>query len=744
MKDNGSLGRSIEILGSQERNLRSVSCSFPLYEISLISGPSGAGKTSLGVTTLAAEGAARTALLRDPIKWLELPRPRVSEIRHLPPVVTLPPAFRAGKDHSIGSWLGIQSRLRYAWDQRIRYCPRCASALRHGDPESVAKTLLENLDPSTGELLTVLALFATVDEARAAGLGRGFSSLWLDGRLLPAEEAYPIEPVQQIGVVVDRLTQKKEPDPRLVDALRSAEQLGTIGYGVTVDRKSVQPWSRSGNCDRCGFKGRELLPSDLRLLDSITSPRTLELDPCQWWGIPLSEWSTADIGTLRAALTHTSGVPDEILNTLQLSVLLGLGHLPLGRAVSDLSYGEQARLRLQQALIPGTRGRLLILDEPLRGLHPSDQAEVLRCLEATRDSGNTIVLIDHHSSARTTSDWEVALGPDAGAGGGAVVYEGPPLQQPTVLLLRRERRAEATATIQFKGLINRNGEPLSGEIPANRITVVSGVSGSGKSSFLFELLLPAVHDALKGLSSFVTIPPQIKRVGVLPNRDRGATRRSIVATLAGVYEPIRTWYGMLPLAKARGYSAQTYTIGRSTKASAACRGCRGLGVEEDSGQSCKACGGKRFTPSTLDVRWKGRSITELLQTTASEVLELGAAIPSIRNPLQALCELGLGYLQLGQPSVTLSSGEWQRIRLARELSVSSLSTLFLLDEPSCGLSDGEIVKLHALLERLITEQHTIILIEHDQRLIEAADWLLEFGPGAGAFGGRLVRCGALA
>ena len=447
---------------------------------------------------------------------------------------------------------------------------------------------------------------------------------------------------------------------------------------------------------------------------------------------------------------------------------VGLGYLALERLSATLSGGEAQRIRLATQVGSGLVGVLYILDEPSIGLHRRDNDKLIRTLKALRDLGNTLVVVEHDESTIRSSDWVVDLGPGAGRQGGEVIYSGPLDEllkcnesltarylnkELKVYPLPNQRSAKDRKVLKVTGAGEHNLKNINVEIPLGLFVCVTGVSGSGKSTLIQDILYPALlrkiykRKVKAGLYKTIEGHQFIDNVIVVDQSPIGRTPRSNPATYTGVYSYIRDIFSQLPDAKLRGYSPGRFSFNVE---GGRCHACSGDGIKKiemhflpDVYIRCDVCQGKRFNEQTLEVRYKGRSIADVLDMTVEEARELFANIPRIKNILDTLYEVGLGYVQLGQSATTLSGGEAQRVKLSSELSKRSTgNTLYLLDEPTTGLHFADVDKLLLVLHRLVDKGNTVIVIEHNLDVIKSCDYIIDLGPDGGDEGGRVVICGS--
>ncbi|MBV8052521.1 MAG: excinuclease ABC subunit UvrA [Acidobacteriaceae bacterium] len=456
----------------------------------------------------------------------------------------------------------------------------------------------------------------------------------------------------------------------------------------------------------------------------------------------------------------------EIVERLQFLNAVGLGYISLDRSAATLSGGEGQRIRLATQIGSKLRGVLYVLDEPSIGLHHRDNDRLLRSLEQLRDLGNTVLVVEHDEETIRRSDYVIDLGPGAGRHGGELVAHGTPeeimqvtqsltgayISGRTQIEMLPERRKANGLGITILGARENNLKNLDVTFPLGVMTVVTGVSGSGKSTLVNDILYRALAKTLyrsreqpgehKGISGAENIDKVIR----IDQSPIGRTPRSNPATYTGVFAQIRDLYAMLPESRERGYKPGRFSFNVS---GGRCEACQGEGQRRiemnflpDVYVVCEVCGGKRYNQETLAVRYKGYSIADLLEMPVSDALPILENIPQVKQKLQTLVDVGLGYIHLGQSSVTLSGGEAQRIKLARELSKRQTGkTLYLLDEPTTGLHFDDVRKLLDVLHRLTDLGNTVIIIEHNLDVIRNADWIIDLGPEGGEDGGRIVAQG---
>jgi excinuclease ABC subunit A len=457
----------------------------------------------------------------------------------------------------------------------------------------------------------------------------------------------------------------------------------------------------------------------------------------------------------------------EIRERLRFLNDVGLDYLTMSRNSGTLSGGESQRIRLASQIGSGLTGVLYVLDEPSIGLHQRDNARLLDTLKHLRDLGNTVIVVEHDEDAILQADHVVDIGPAAGIHGGNIIAEGKPAEimaNPNSLtgqylsgsmgiaLPAERRKSKKGKRIKVVGARGNNLRNVTAEIPLGTFTAVTGVSGGGKSTFLIETLFkaasrrimgsrehPAEHDGIEGLEF-------LDKVIDIDQSPIGRTPRSNPATYTGAFTPIRDWFAGLPEAKARGYQPGRFSFNVK---GGRCEACQGDGVIKiemhflpDVYVTCDVCHGKRYNRETLDVTFKGKSIADVLDMTVEEGVDFFAAVPAVRDKMETLKKVGLGYIHIGQQATTLSGGEAQRIKLAKELSRKATGkTLYILDEPTTGLHFHDVAKLLEVLHELVDQGNTVVVIEHNLEVIKTADWVLDLGPEGGDGGGQLVASG---
>jgi len=597
------------------------------------------------------------------------------------------------------------------------------------------------------------------------GLGPGSSSQNLIHGLQLVAEAYGLDlgtPFEKLPERIQNLLLYGEPG-------RGGKTgfYGVIGHlkqnleGSTSDnyRDYLLDFMSATECPVC--QGQRLRPESLAV-------KVSGMSIADFTGLPISRALGAAnrIKLTGRDETIAGRILQEIVERLEFLSAVGLGYLSLGRSAASLSGGEGQRIRLATQIGSKLRGVLYVLDEPSIGLHSRDNGRLLAALENLRDLGNTVLVVEHDEETIRRADYVIDLGPGAGRHGGELVASGTPAEimgapesltgayiagRQRIAMLAERRSANGKA-ITILGARQNNLKNLDVVFPLGVMTVVTGVSGSGKSTLVNDILYRALARQLyrsreePGTYKSIAGSELIDKVIRIDQSPIGRTPRSNPATYTGIFSLIRDFFAMLPEARERGYKPGRFSFNVS---GGRCEACQGEGQRRiemnflpDVYVQCEVCGGHRYNHETLSVRFNGHSIADLLEMPVTDVLQILENIPQVRQKLQTLVDVGLGYIHLGQSAVTLSGGEAQRIKLARELSKRQTGkTLYLLDEPTTGLHFDDVRKLLDVLHRLTDLGNTVIIIEHNLDVIRNADWILDLGPEGGEEGGRIVAQG---
>ena len=528
-------------------------------------------------------------------------------------------------------------------------------------------------------------------------------------------------------------------------------------------RKEIERYMTSLPCQSC--QGQRLRPEALAVTineSTIMNVTELSIRACYQWTIDLSDNAVLT----ERQLSIASQILKEISARLEFLLNVGLDYLTLSRTASTLSGGEAQRIRLATQIGSGLMGVLYVCDEPSIGLHPADDDRLINTLKGLRDVGNTVLIVEHDEAIMRAADHIVDLGPGAGEHGGQIVASGTPkkvmsntksltgqyLSGKKKIAIPTHRRTTNGSSITIKGASQNNLKNIDIEIPLGIFVCITGVSGSGKSTLINEILHKKLAQHFYGSRDR---PGSFEEIDGIDNLDKvvnidqspiGRTPRSNPATYTGTFTPIRELFSQVPEARSRGYKPGRFSFNVKGGRCEACSGDGQINIEmqflPDVSVPCEECDGNRYNREALEILYRGFSIADVLSMTVTEAVELFSNIPRISNKLQTLKDVGLGYIKLGQPATQLSGGEAQRVKLATELSKRATGqTLYILDEPTTGLSFEDCAHLLKVMHRVVDSGNSVVLIEHHLDLIKNADWLIDMGPGAGDRGGEIVCVG---
>ena len=527
-------------------------------------------------------------------------------------------------------------------------------------------------------------------------------------------------------------------------------------------RDELEKFRGNQPCDSCNGKRlkNEALAVKVDNTD-ISDIARLSIADARQWFVDLGDKLTGQDSEIAARILK------EINERLGFLVNVGLGYLAMSRNSGTLSGGESQRIRLASQIGSGLTGVLYVLDEPSIGLHQRDNERLLSTLIRLRDLGNTVLVVEHDEEAILLADYVVDMGPGAGVHGGHVVAAGTPrdvMNSPESLtgkylsgelkigIPKTRRIAKKDRFIRVENATGNNLQGVTVKFPLGVMTCVTGVSGGGKSTLVLETLwkslarslhksreTPAPHKAIFGIEF-------LDKVVDIDQSPIGRTPRSNPATYTGAFTPIREWFAGLPEAKARGYALGRFSFNVKGGRCEACQGDGLIKIEmhflPDVYVTCDSCKGRRYNRETLEITWRGKSIADVLEMTVEEGVEYFKAVPSIREKLETMLRVGLGYVRIGQQATTLSGGEAQRVKLSKELSRRATGrTIYILDEPTTGLHFHDIAKLLEVLQELVDQGNTVIVIEHNMDVIKTADWIIDLGPEGGDGGGYIVAEG---
>ncbi len=529
--------------------------------------------------------------------------------------------------------------------------------------------------------------------------------------------------------------------------------------GSDYAKNEIEKYMVTKTCFRCG--GDRLNPQalavkiDKKSIIDVTNMNVVQIN--NWIdGLKLTEKEQA----------ISQSIFKEIKARLQFLINVGLDYLTLSRTASTLSGGEAQRIRLATQIGSGLMGVLYILDEPSIGLHPRDTGKLIETLKRLRDLGNSVLVVEHDEETIRSADHLIDVGPMAGVHGGRIIASGTPAEVAMVensitgaylsgrrkIEIPEKRRPMSDRILEIIGAKQNNLKNINVQIPLGMLVSVTGVSGSGKSSLINEILYPAVANKInrsslpEGKYKEIKGIENLDKVVVIDQSPIGRTPRSNPVTYTGVFSAIRELFATTPESKAKGYTAGRFSFNVKGGRCEACGGDGVLKIEmhflPDVYVTCDECGGKRYNKNTLEVKYKGKTINDVLNMTVEDALQFFYNLPSIKNKLQTLYDVGLGYITLGQPATTLSGGEAQRVKLATELSKRATGkTLYILDEPTTGLHTYDVEKLIGILQRLVSTGNSVVVIEHNLDFIKVSDHIIDIGPEGGERGGTIVATG---
>ncbi len=811
----------IHIKGAREHNLKNIDISLPRGAITVITGPSGSGKSSLAIDTIYAEGQRRyvESLSSYARQFLEqLQKPDVDFIEGLSPSIAIDQKTVSRSPRStLGTITEIYDYLRVLYTRLGKpYCYNCGSAISSQESQDIVRTIRSLPEGTRIQVLAPIVRDRKGNYRKELQEMRneGFVRARIDNEMADLTQDIILEKKKRhtIEIVIDRLIVKNSIDRQLraavetsfkyadtvtVNLLKEGRDIvfsrttACLKCGISYPEISPRFFSfnsKAGACSSCSGLGFENLFEDSTDLDEQNICRSCngfrlrkEALNVLFHGIHIGQFSSMSAGEAllflsKLALTEretilSSRILKEIRDRLSFLVRVGLGYLTMDRPSLTLSGGEAQRIRLATQMGSSLTGVLYVLDEPSIGLHSRDCVKLLESLSAIRDADNTVIIVEHDESTIRWADHIVDMGPGAGIRGGWVVAEGTPLQiqensssltgqylKGTLVVDVPSRKRVANDFIFIEGASEHNLRNINARIPLKVFTCITGVSGSGKSTLVLDILYRAAQKKLsRGKDGTVShLPPgKHKNITGLELLDHvisvdqspiGRTPRSNPATYTGIFSFIRNLFTLVPDAKIRGYSPARFSFNVPGGRCETCGGNGSMKVEmhflPDVYVVCDTCKGRRYNHETLEIRYKGKNIAEILDMTVSEALAFFEHIPQIKRKLEVLDDIGLGYIQLGQPATTLSGGEAQRVRLSRELSKkASVNTLYILDEPTTGLHFADIQKLLDVLNRLADRGNTVVVIEHNLDVIKSADHIIDLGPEGGENGGSIIAEG---
>ncbi|MFI7064413.1 hypothetical protein ACIBL3_25715 [Kribbella sp. NPDC050124] len=737
--------RVLDVHGAAEHNLRDVDVSFG-PGLTAVVGVSGSGKSSLAFDVVYAEARRRfVESLALGGNRARVPAAHVRRIEGLGPAVSVAQnVLNRNPASTLATSVGLHPFLRILYSRFAEVeCPDCHVPVRALSAEERLATALDLL-ARNDELDVDVAIVRGLVGSHAlllAGVRGQFTQVTVDGRPLAATAATRLDPALPHDVVVRVATLR--PGVSAGEVRATLEQADALGRPeVLLGGTSVL---RAPICPQCGAWVRPLAPSAFRGDNDTSSHRIAGVTLQELLGRSVSE--VLEFVQQLSLGPRARRIQDELLRRLRPLQEVGLGYLALDRSMPTLSRGEAQRTRLAVVLSGRLEDLLHVLDEPTIGLHHSDLSRLLDAIVALP---GPVLMVEHDPLAVAMADDVVEIGPGGGEAGGRLVFQGPPadlwragtasgISFSGSARRQRSRRPVSDERIRVTGASLRNLRDVDCEVPLGALTVITGPSGAGKTTLSHGVLLASLREGEPvGCASF---DAPVTRARAVDQAPLGNNPRSNPATYTKVLDRIRDVF-----ANETGRSAADFTFNR---AEGACPDCEGMGSVAI-GLSylapiwvpCDACDGRRYRPEVLEATWAGRSIADVLALSIDEASAVFAEHPSVIRILQSLQEVGLGYLSLGQPSPSLSGGEAQRVRLAREVAKARTGDLVLLDEPTTGLHSGDLDRLLAVLDRLTDNGCTVVVVEHQPDVIAAADWRIDLGPGGGPAGGRLQHCGA--
>ncbi|MBI5409118.1 MAG: excinuclease ABC subunit UvrA [Nitrospirae bacterium] len=804
----------IVIKGARVHNLKNIHVEIPRDSLTVITGPSGSGKSSLAFDTLYAEGQRRyveslSAYARQFLDQLQ--KPDVDSIEGLSPAIAIEQKTTAKSLRStVGTITEIYDYLRVAYTRIGKLsCYQCGHPIAAQGAQQIIELITALPEGARIQVLSPIVMGRKGEYKKELHEARkkGFIRARIDGEMTDITKEVKLNKHKRhnIDIVIDRLLIRAGIDKHISKAVALATGLTDVviinildegkdlffstklacsGCGINYPEISPRFFSFNspyGACPKCrglGFKnlseeeyisGLAECPScnGLRLRKEALSVRINNLNIGELSAKPIKDVITF-MDKLKLTKTEqiiASKILKETRERLHFLEKVGLGYLTLHRPAATLSSGEAQRIKLATQIGSSLTGVLYIFDEPSIGLHPRDHSRLLDSLQRLKEMGNTVVVVEHDEETMMTANHIIDMGPGAGLHGGSVAAEGSLreiMSNPDSVTGRflsgqltipaPEKRRKPKDYVTIKGAQEFNLKKIDVDIPLGVFTCVTGVSGSGKSTLILEILYkslakklyssverPGKHESILGIE-------KIDKVIDIDQSPLGRTPRSNPATYTGIFTFVRELFSQVPDARVRGYRPGRFSFNVT---GGRCEACKGDGLVKvsmhflpDLYVPCDTCKGDRYNKETLEIRYKGKNISDVLSLTVSQALEFFESVPPLRNKLTTLERVGLGYIQLGQSATTLSGGEAQRVKLSRELSKKATGrTLYILDEPTTGLHFVDIQKLLEVLNRLVAAGNSVIVIEHNLDIIKSADYIIDLGPEGGEEGGRLIAAG---
>ena len=812
----------ITIKGAREHNLKNIDLTIPRDAITVITGPSGSGKSSLAIDTIYAEGQRRyvESLSAYARQFLEqLRKPDVDYIEGLSPSIAIDQKTVVRSPRStVGTITEIYNYMRVLYTRIGKpFCYNCGSLIAKQESRDIIKSVMSLPHGSRLQILAPIVRDRKGEYRKELQQMRreGFIRARIDSKMMDLTQDIILKKQKRhtIEIVIDRFIIKPGIERQIKESVETALRYSDTVIIHLIDENRDILFSKTMACSKCGISYPEINPMFFSFnsmqgacprckglgfenLEVVTtrfqeeSAAPEEHKVCRLCNglrlkrealnIKIQNINIGEFAKMSAEdallfinnLTLSereqsiaSRVLKEVRDRLNFLNKVGLSYLTLDRSSLTLAGGESQRIRLATQLGSSLTGVLYVLDEPTIGMHPRDTIKLLESLSFIRDAGNTIIVVEHDEETIKWADHIIDMGPGAGLNGGLIVASGKPEEivendksitgnylngtlSIDIPLVRRKPKD----FIRILGAQEFNLKGIEVNIPLGTFTCITGVSGSGKSTLVLEILYKAL---LKEIYGSKVIPGQYREIIGTDKIDRvicvdqsplGKTPRSNPATYSGVFSFIRELFSQVTDSKIRGYRPSRFSFNLS---GGRCGSCHGDGLVKVEMHFlppvyilCDICKGKRYNRETLEIRYKDKNIAEILDMTISEALQFFSSIPHISHKLKILEDVGLGYLQLGQPASTLSGGEAQRVRLAKELGRKLASnTLYILDEPTTGLHYVDINKLLTVIDKLVDLGNSVIIIEHNLDMIKSADYIIDLGPEGGEKGGRIVAEG---
>jgi len=796
--------RDIVVKNAREHNLKNINVTIPRKSLTVVTGISGSGKSSLAFDTIYAEGNRRyveslSAYARQFIDVIR--KPDVENIEGLSPSLAINQRTITHNPRStVGTMTDVYDYLRLLYAKLG--VPSCYSCGKPIQPKTVEEIVGDHNMLSEGTKLIISSPVVRGKKGEYSSLfqklsSEGFTKVYIDGKLHSLEEHIKLDKnkIHEIDLVIDRLIINKTITNRLAESISLAIRLSGGYVKIQTNNNEAVTISDKHSCIACGISYPEIEPRtfsfnspygacpvcngigtvEKKTGDQVICPEcsgarlkkeSLSIKINDRSIFQLSTMSISDLRPYISELEFSGNnkliadkIIREILERLDFIINVGLGYLTLNRTGYSLSGGEAQRVRLATQLGSGLTGVLYVLDEPSIGLHPRDNKRLIDSLTRLKDKGNTIIIVEHDEDTIRSADHIIDLGPGAGVHGGKVVAEGNLnaiianqksltglyLSSKIKIAVPAQRKKSTGRTLTIADVSTNNLKDISVSFPIGLMSCVTGVSGSGKSSLIGDSLVPSLA---KGLQSKFKIKgiEYIDKVIDIDQSPIGKTPRSNPATYTDLFLQIRNLFAQLPDSKARGYGSGRFSF---NVAGGRCEACEGAGLIKiemkfmpDVFVMCETCKGAKFNSDTLEIKYKGKSIAEILNMTVEEATIFFRNIHYIHHRLKTLHDVGLGYIKLGQSSVTLSGGEAQRIKLSKELvKRTNGKNLYILDEPTTGLHFDDVKKLINVLHKLRDQGNTIIVIEHNMEVIKTSDYVIDLGPEGGEAGGKVVAIG---